>query len=218
MERRREDYNLIITGVGGQGNVLVSQLLGQAFVSKGFFTTIGETYGASQRGGSVMSHLRLSKKKQLSPLIPKGKADIVVALEPVEALRVLTYYGNSETIVFCNPRPIYPIDVISGDETYPELGEIENFLAQLAKKVFYIPATARALEMGNPILGNMIIIGSLLTTKILPLTLDEFQETLSANFKGSRLEANFQALKEGQRMISPQRIPDFDRKGIHSTS
>lgn len=202
MNSPKDYYNLIITGVGGQGNVLVSQLLGQAFVSKGFFTTIGETYGASQRGGSVMSHLRISKRKQLSPLIPKGKADIVVALEPVEALRVLTYYGNAETIVFCNTRPIYPIDVISGDEAYPEFAEIEKFLAQLAKQIFYIPATERAMEMGNPILGNMIIIGALLTARILPLTLEEFQETLATNFTGSRLETNIRALKEGERLIS----------------
>ncbi len=201
MNSRKDYYNLIITGVGGQGNVLVSQLLGQAFVSKGFFTTIGETYGASQRGGSVMSHLRISKKKQLGPLIPKGKADIIVGLEPVEALRVLTYYGNAETVVFCNPRPIYPIDVISGDETYPEFAEIEKFLAQLAKQIFYIPATERAMEMGTPILGNMIIIGALLTAQILPLTLEEFQETLTKNFTGSRLEINIQALKEGEKLM-----------------
>lgn len=201
MNSQKDYYNLIITGVGGQGNVMVSQLLGQAFVSKGFFTTIGETYGASQRGGSVMSHLRISKKKQLSPLIPKGKADIVVALEPLEALRVLTYYGNEETIVFCNTRPIYPIDVISGDEDYPEFAEIEKFLAQLAKQIFYIPATERAMEIGNPILGNMIIIGALLAAQILPLTLEEFQETLTANFTGPRLETNIRALKEGGRLI-----------------
>ncbi len=202
MVSSRDFYNLIITGVGGQGNVLVSQLLGQALVSKGFFTTIGETYGASQRGGSVMSHLRFSKKKQLSPLIPKGKADLVVALEPVEALRVLTYYGNVETIVFCNTRPIYPIDVIAGDEEYPELEEIKKYLTALTKKVYYIPATEKALEMGNPILGNMIIIGALLAAELLPLTWEEFQKTLAANFKGQKLTTNLEALREGRKLIN----------------
>src|SRR5512135_3720057 len=106
-------YNLIITGVGGQGNVLSSQLIGQALVGKGFFVTIGETYGASQRGGSVMSHIRLSSRKQLSPLISRGQADVVLGLEPVEALRVLTVYGNRKTVVLTNTRPIYPVDVTS---------------------------------------------------------------------------------------------------------
>jgi len=86
---RTEAYNLIITGVGGQGNVLISQLIGQSLVSKGYFVTIGETYGMAQRGGSVMSHIRIARGKQLSPLIPRAKGDFIVALEPVEALRVL---------------------------------------------------------------------------------------------------------------------------------
>ncbi len=130
MKPEKDSYNLIITGVGGQGNVLCSQLIGQAFVRKGFFATIGETYGASQRGGSVMSHIRLSSKKQLSPLISKGRADVVVALEPVEALRVLTQYGNPETVVLVNTRPIYPVDVISGNEAYPDFAAIEKMIDQ----------------------------------------------------------------------------------------
>ena len=109
MATKKEIYNLIITGVGGQGNVLSSQLIGQAFVGKGYFVTIGETYGSSQRGGSVMSHIRISSKKQLGPVIPRRKADIIVGLEPVEALRILTSYGNPQTVVIANTRPIYPV-------------------------------------------------------------------------------------------------------------
>jgi indolepyruvate ferredoxin oxidoreductase beta subunit len=193
-------YNLIITGVGGQGNVLSSQLIGQAFVHKGYFTTIGETYGASQRGGSVMSHIRISSKKQLSPLIPKGKADIIVALEPVEALRVLTYYGNPETVVIVNTRPIYPVDVISGKEAYPEFAEIKKSLKTLSRKVYYVSATDQAMEMGSPILGNMIMIGALLQVNLLPLSMEEFRQTLSKNFNGKRLETNLQALEQGKKM------------------
>src|SRR5512143_2034056 len=150
-------YNLIITGVGGQGNVLSSQLIGQALVGKGFFVPIGETYGASQRGGSVMSHIRISSRKQLSPLIPRGKADIVVGLEPVEALRVLTVYGHSRTVVISNTRPIYPVDV-----RYPGQEEIQGALKGLSRKVYHVPATEKAMEMGSPILGNMIMMGALL--------------------------------------------------------
>lgn len=102
MNKVKDPYNLIITGVGGQGNVLSSQLIGQTLVNKGFFVTIGETYGASQRGGAVMSHIRISKKKQQSPLIPRNKSDVVVALEPVESLRVLAAYGNPEVVVLVN--------------------------------------------------------------------------------------------------------------------
>jgi len=198
---RKETYNLIITGVGGQGNVLSSQLIGQALVAKGYFVTIGETYGASQRGGSVMSHIRISSQKQLSPLIPRGKADIVVGLEPVETLRVLTVYGSPQTVVLFNTRPIYPLDVTSGDEKYPENEEIQGALKDLSRKVYSLQTTEKAMEMGSPILGNMIMIGALLELKLLPLSAAEFQKTLSKNFSAKRLKTNLQALEGGRKMI-----------------
>ena len=202
MGTRKETYNLIITGVGGQGNVLSSQLIGQALVGKGYFVTIGETYGASQRGGSVMSHIRISSQKQLSPLIPKGKADIVVGLEPVEALRVLTTYGNPQTVVIANTRPIYPVDVTSGDEKYPEPEEIQKALESLSRKIYSIAATEKAMEMGSPILGNMIMIGALLELNLLPLGPSEFREILAKNFSAQRLKTNLQALEEGKKIIT----------------
>jgi len=200
---KKETYNLIITGVGGQGNVLSSQLIGQALVGKGYFVTIGETYGASQRGGSVMSHIRVSSKKQLSPLIPRGRADIVIGLEPVEALRVMTVYGNSQTVVISNTRPVYPVDVTSGNEKYPEEEEIRDALKGLSRKVYYVPATEKAIEMGSPILGNMIMMGALLELNLLPLSSAEFQKTLGKNFKEARLETNLRALEEGKRTVRP---------------
>ena len=203
MASKKETYNLIITGVGGQGNVLSSQLIGQALVGKGYFVTIGETYGASQRGGSVMSHIRISSKKQLSPLIPRGKADIVIGLEPVEALRVLTVYGNSQTVVLSNTRPIYPVDVTSGNEKYPEEEEIRDALKGLSQKVYYVPATDKAIGMGSPILGNMIMMGALLELDLLPLSPAEFRKTLGRNFKEERLETNLRALEEGKRTVRP---------------
>ena len=203
MKDSGEKTNLIITGVGGQGNVLSSQLIGQALVQKGFFVTIGETYGASQRGGSVMSHIRISSQKQLSPLIPKGKADIVLGLEPVEALRVLTVYGNPQTVVVANTRPIYPVDVTGGNEAYPDEDVLKKALIDLSQKVYMIPATDVALGMGSPILGNMIMIGALLQLGLFPLRAEEFRETLARNFRDQRLETNLRALQEGERIIRP---------------
>jgi len=209
MSANSESYNLIITGVGGQGNVLSSQLIGQALVSKGFFVTIGETYGASQRGGSVMSHVRISLKKQLSPLIPKGKADIVVALEPVEALRVLTIYGHPETVVITNTRPIYPIEVTSGNEKYPGEEEIKKTLESLSREVYYIPATEKAGRLGLPILANIIMIGALLESNLLPLRGEEFRQTLENNFRGERMEINLQALEEGRKIVWTEKGKSF---------
>lgn len=201
MSQNKDSSNLIITGVGGQGNVLASQLIGQAFVGKGYFVTIGETYGASQRGGPVMSHIRISKKKQRSPLIPRGKGDILVAMEPVEALRVLAVYGNPDVVVLINTRPIYPIDVTTGEEPYPELDDIKKRIDELSTSAYYIDATEKAIQMGSPILGNMIMVGALLELKLLPVSLSEFCDTLSRNLSDKKLDVNLKAIEEGRKAV-----------------
>lgn len=201
MKPDKELYNFIITGVGGQGNVLSSQLIGQVFIKKGYFVTIGETYGSSQRGGAVMSHIRISPKKQFSPLIPRGKADIVLALEPLEALRVLIPFGNPGVVTLVNTRPIYPIDVTAGNATYPEIKDIKKTIEALSKKVYYIDATERAMEIGPPILGNMIMIGALIALELLPFSHEDFCDVLSFNFGKKELDLNTQALEEGRRAV-----------------
>jgi indolepyruvate ferredoxin oxidoreductase beta subunit len=199
METGKESYNLIIAGVGGQGNVLASQLIGQVFIRKGYFVTIGETYGASQRGGAVMSHIRISKRKQLSPLIPKGKADVFMALEPVEAIRVLIPYGSPDVVALVNTRPLYPVDVTAGEATYPEIEEIKGCLENLSRKVYFIDATEKAVQMGLPILGNMIMIGALIELGLLPFNYEDFCDILSTNFDKKELALNIQAIGEGRK-------------------
>jgi len=195
-------YNLIIAGVGGQGNVLVSQLIGQTFIEKGYFVTIGETYGASQRGGAVMSHIRISPKTQLSPLIPKGKADILIALEPIEAIRVLIPYGNPYVIGLINTRPIYPVDVTAGLVAYPEMKEIKESIESLCMRVYYIDATEKALKMDSPILANMIMMGTLIELELLPFNYSDFYEILSVNFDEEKIELNAKAINEGRNAVA----------------
>ena len=201
MVSRTETYNLIITGVGGQGNVLTSQLIGQALVNRGYFVTIGETYGMAQRGGSVMSHIRIARKKQLPPLIPKGKGGIIVALEPVEALRVLEAYGNPHAVVLVNTHPIYPIDVTTGNALYPDFKEIRKALEGHSRKICSIDATEKAIKLGSPILANMIMIGALLSLKLIPVNIEEFRKNLSNRFTQRRFEINAKAIETGEKMI-----------------
>lgn len=198
MKKKNESYNLIITGVGGQGNVLSSRLVGQVFIKKGYFVTIGETYGSSQRGGAVMSHIRISSNKQRSPLIPAGKADVVVALEPVEAIRVLIPFGNSDVVSLINTRPFYPVDVNAGEATYPDMEAVKKTIEGLSKEVHYVDATEKALKMGSPILGNMIMIGMLLELNLLPFSLEDFHDVLLQTFGKDKMDLNIKAIQEGR--------------------
>ncbi|MGD8764110.1 MAG: 2-oxoacid:acceptor oxidoreductase family protein, partial [Desulfobacteraceae bacterium] len=174
-----DPYNIVITGVGGQGNVLASKVLGNMLSEKGLQITIGETFGASQRGGSVMSHLRISAASSWSPQIPKGQAHMVIALEPIEALRVLKEYGSPITKILCNMRPIHPVAVISGEVSYPAADELENWVKELTQDSWFVNATDAAMKMGNPIYGNIMMIGALAGIGELPLDRQDFKRVIS---------------------------------------
>ena len=192
-----DPFNIIITGVGGQGNVLASRVLANMLVRRGYDVTIGETFGASQRGGSVMSHIRVSTRGAWSPQIPKGKADMVVSLEPVEAIRVMKDYGNEEVRILVNDRPIYPVGVIAGELNYPALVEIAGALKDLSKHVWFIDATEEAIRLGNPILGNVIMIGAACGLGILPVGRAEFAEVMKESLAADKLEINLAAFDLG---------------------
>ncbi len=196
-----DPYNLIITGVGGQGNVLASRMVGEMLSQLGLHVTIGETFGASQRGGSVMSHLRISEESAFSPQIPRGRAHMVVALEPMEALRVLKDYGNPEIRVICNTRPIHPIGVISGEQSYSPLEKLKEWIRSLSREAWFIDATEAAIRLGNPVLGNIISVGALAATDALPLTRKVFETVLNRRMSTDKVDLNLTAFDMGEAMI-----------------
>jgi len=197
----KDPFNVIIGGVGGQGNVLASQILGEILVSQGYVVTIGETYGASQRGGAVMSHLRISATGQFSPLIPEGECDLLVALEPVEALRILEPYGNPGVMTLVNIRPIYPIDVISGDARYPEILKVISKIKELSRRVWTLNATEIALEMGDPIFSNVVMLGALGAIGVLPIYREGFETIIRDVLPSRSLEENLRAFDRGREVV-----------------
>jgi len=197
----KEPTNIIITGVGGQGNVMASRVLAGMLVSAGYIVTIGETFGMSQRGGSVMSHLRVSSTSVLSPQIPQGRADIIIALEPVEALRVLTKYGNPDVAVLANSRMAYPMGVITGEFTYPSLDEIRSMFSKLSAKSWLIDATSVAVELGNPVLSNIVMIGALAGALLLPIDRCAFEKELTKSMSADKRQINLKAFDAGMQML-----------------
>jgi len=196
-----DPFNLIITGVGGQGNVLASKLIGNMIADRGYYVTIGETFGASQRGGSVMSHLRISSESILSPQIPRGRAHAVVALEPTEAIRVLQEYGNPEVKVISNTRPVYSLGVICGEVNYPGEAELHSCMQKLTRAYWLINATDEALKLGNPILGNVLLVGALAGVGDLPMDRDGFREVMARTMPSDKVKIYLTAFDKGMAMI-----------------
>ena len=198
---RCDPYNLIITGVGGQGNVLASRVVGDMMIAQGYKVTIGETFGASQRGGSVMSHLRISTRDGFSPQMPKGKAHMVLALEPMEAIRVLAIYGNPKVKVLCNTRPIQPVGVICGDQIYPESKQIIQWIESLTADARFFDTTKEALDLGSSIFGNIMAVGALSATGDLPMSLKVFEKVISKKIPAGKVETNLKAYKIGKGLV-----------------
>jgi indolepyruvate ferredoxin oxidoreductase beta subunit len=169
---------------------------------KGYKVTIGETFGMSQRGGSVMSHLRVSETSVWSPQIPKGRGDVLIALEPIEAVRVMRTYGNSGVKVLVNTRPIHPVGVIAGDSEYPPLGKIEGALRELTPYVWMLDATEEATKLGNPILSNIIMIGAVSGLNLLPVGMAEFKSVIRDFFPEKLLDVNRRAFEIGKRKVT----------------
>jgi indolepyruvate ferredoxin oxidoreductase beta subunit len=194
-------YNLIITGVGGQGNVLASKIVGNMLVEKGFQVTIGETFGSSQRGGSVMSHLRVSTAAMLSPQIPKGKAHLIMSLEPTEAIRVLNDYGNPDVKLITNTRPVHSVGVIGGEDRYPSMDELKQWAAKLTAAAWFIDATDEAIKLGNPILGNVLLVGALSAVGDIPLDRETFGGVIARSMSEDKVGLNLQAFDMGLALV-----------------
>jgi indolepyruvate ferredoxin oxidoreductase beta subunit len=190
---QKDPFNVIVTGVGGQGNVIASLLVGAMLIEQGYRVTIGETYGASQRGGSVMSHVRISRKKQFGPLMPPRAADLVIALEPSEAARVLGTFGNPETVSVVNTRPVQPVDVICGDIAYPDLQQLFEKIRSLSAESYFVPATDKALELGNPILANIVLIGTVAGAELLPLSVEGLERAVTDYMSADKVPINTKA-------------------------
>ncbi|HWQ76704.1 MAG TPA: 2-oxoacid:acceptor oxidoreductase family protein [Syntrophomonas sp.] len=197
----KDPLNIIICGVGGQGNILAAELLASALVEKGYFTSVGETYGASQRGGSVMSHIRVSAATEYGVLIPLRQADIIVSFEPTDTLRVAREYAHRSTVIITDSRPNYPLGVLIGEAQYPELEAITAELGKISGAVHMVEATRLAVEAGNSQAANILLTGALLALPQMPIGPEDYEPMLEQRFSGHALELNRRVFALGYRQL-----------------
>jgi indolepyruvate ferredoxin oxidoreductase beta subunit len=192
---------MIISGVGGQGNILVSDLISRAYCEEGYYVTVGETYGATQRGGSVVSHVRLSRKRAYGPLIPLGQCHTIVGFEPLEVLRILKRYGHDDVQVISNDRPFYPLDVLQKKGAYPTKDALMSAIRHLASELEIIRGTDLAKEAGNSKAQNVVMVGAFAGLNWVPLPKERFLKALEDLFSGTRLEVNRRAFDLGYQAV-----------------
>lgn len=182
--------NIMIVGVGGQGTLLASRILGNAIIAEGYDVKVSEVHGMSQRGGSVVTYVKYGESVS-SPIIDLGEADIILAFERLEALRALPYLKKGGRIIV-NDRAIDPMPVITGAAEYPE-GIIEKLRAQA--DVISLDALTLAERAGSAKAVNVVLIGVLARSTDIPLGI--WQETIRKTVPEKFLSVNEKAFELG---------------------
>ncbi len=193
--------NVLLTGVGGQGTVLAAKMLAQAAQAKGWQVRTAETIGMAQRGGSVVSHVRMGDggEEVVAPLVARGTADVIVAFEPAEAARVLSYLAPDGVVVSATTS-IQPITAALSPAPY----RAEGVIAALSRELNGVPGASTRFvsvddeavltQVGNRKALNTVLLASALKTGHLPLSLDDLRDAVRACVKPRFVDVNLSAI------------------------
>jgi indolepyruvate ferredoxin oxidoreductase, beta subunit len=194
-------YNILLAGVGGQGLMLLSQVMGDACTRSGVKVVVGAQHGLAQRSGAISAHVRIGDA--YSPLIPVGSADLIIAMEGMEALRYVEYLKKGGTVVM-NSRMMHPpletSPMVNDRQTkrrYVTLEQVREQLMKVAGSVIVIDAEKVAVEAGNPRTENVVLLGAASNLKGFPLKIASLKESVGRIVPKGAVEANLKAFDLG---------------------
>ena len=184
--------NCLLCGVGGQGVVLASKLIAYAAMEKGMEVRTSETIGMAQRGGSVVSHVRLGQKIY-SPMIPKGSADLIIAFEPAEAVRNLAYLKEDGAVIV-NQKAVQPVTAILTENNY-KAEEMITYLKQHIKRLYVVDGEEICHKSGSAKVLNVALLGAAIRSETLDISMEEMKIQIEKNVKSKFIEMNLKALE-----------------------
>jgi indolepyruvate ferredoxin oxidoreductase beta subunit len=190
--------DLIMVGVGGQGIVLASDILGEVAMTAGYDIKKTDTLGMAQRGGSVVSHVRIAGEVR-SPLIKEGDADVLVAFEKLEAAR-WSYFLHDGATVIVNNQITPPLSVSLGTARYPGDKEVEDILKQRAGRLYLVDGTQQALKLGDIRSLNILMLGCV--SLLLPIDVKIWKDCISQRLSPKILDMNMSAFDKGREEMS----------------
>lgn len=194
------DTNIIVTGVGGQGSILVSHIIAEAALKEHgdkYRVRVGETFGAAQRGGAVASHVRVGEEVY-SPLVGRGAAGIIIAMEPLEAIRLGVSYLSPTGIVVMNTAKQTPVDVKIGAAEYPKLETIIDALNQLGERVVAFNGDELADRAGSLKVLSIVMLGAAFACGRLPFSEATLLSVVAENVPQKTVEMNLTAFALGK--------------------
>jgi len=194
--------DLLITGVGGQGVILASDIIGDAAIAAGHDIKKTDALGMAQRGGSVTSNVRIAPQVR-SPLIKMGEADMLLAFEKLEAAR-WSHYLRPGGIAIVNNHALPPLSVSLGSERYPGDDEIINILKQRTDRVYFVEGTRRARELGNVRVLNIFMLGCV--SLFAPFKVQTWEDNISQHLPPKLRQINIEAFNQGRKEIQGVRL------------
>ena len=189
--------NIVLTGVGGQGVITAANILGKAALEAKVNVFVSEVHGMAQRGGSVNCSVRMGDVT--GPLIASGTADVILSTEPIEALRYI-HFSNKNTKIITDITPVVPFTVSVGMEEYPNIDDVFNELNKYGK-LFKIDAVRLSKEAGALITKNIVMLGALAATDVLPFKSEILLETILENIPAKFKEMNKKAYESGLKAV-----------------
>lgn len=186
--------DILVAGVGGQGVILASDIIGETALSAQYDVKKADTLGMAQRGGSVISHVRIGHQVH-SPLIKKGETNVLIAFEKLEAAR-WSYYLQPGGVVVVNNHAVPPSSVNTGNEQYPNDQEITSILKQRTDRIYFIDGTRHARELGNVRTLNIFMLGS--ASVFIPIETQAWEDTISRHLSPNIRQINIAAFCKGR--------------------
>jgi indolepyruvate ferredoxin oxidoreductase beta subunit len=192
---------IVFIGVGGQGNLLSSRILGEAAMQAGLPVNVSEVHGMAQRGGVVESDVVLGGA--MSSIVSEGEADVLLGFEPAETLRALGKCSQESTVII-NITPQVPFTVAVGQGVYPSIPDSLRFLKSKVKRLIAINANALAEQAGSVLSVNIVMLGALAQSQTIPLGIDQIKEAIKRNFKQKLWDVNLKAFDLGYEAAGKQ--------------
>ncbi len=193
-----KNYSIYISGVGGQGIIKTSVIIGEAAMLEGYDVVMSEIHGMSQRGGSVSTELKIGNFK--SSIVEESKADLILAFEPIEVLRGLNKANKDTTLIF-NTFPIVPSTLTQTGETYPEIDDIVKNLNDNFDSVYPIEGNGLAVDAGSILSLNMVLLGACVANDDFPLSKETVETAMKNNLAPKFHEMNLKAIENGYNAI-----------------
>lgn len=192
------NYSIYISGVGGQGIIKTSVIIGEAAMLEGYDVVMSEIHGMSQRGGSVSTELKMGNFK--SSIVEESKADLILAFEPIEVLRGLNKANKDTTLIF-NTFPIVPSTLTQTGETYPEIDDIVKNLKDNFDSVYPIEGNGLAIDAGSILSLNMVLLGACVANDDFPLSKETVETAMKNNLSPKFHDMNLKAIENGYNAI-----------------